>query len=263
MSARVTLVSLILALTLPGLACNRGSEGETSEGASTEETTSGGETSSTSTETAQPDGADSEGGLPTTTLIPVPLPGQPRSELSADLQEVWSLAERGTAMPRPAFEGELTTEAVGEWAQTEFSTWVGERYAVAREAGEAAGRIPRDTAEYGVAGGLVGYNYEEFVIAFRGAPVPEDIANDPELLEVYLGALRDQSLPLAQQAAAAYGACARTLAPLGPESPWVEWAQYCLNRAVDVNEVYELEGAAPVAPTDAEPVAALPRTPWL
>ena len=82
---------------------------------------------------------------------------------------------------------------------------------------------------------------EEFVIAFRGAPVPDDIAADPELLQIYIEALTSASEPMARQAAAAFGACARTLSPLGPDSPWVEWAQYCLYRATEVNEVYRLE----------------------
>lgn len=234
------ILSFLVTLALLGsVAGCGGSTPEAEEG--TEETTG--------SETAVEPGAETEGGttladtleLPTTTLIPVPSSGVPRHQMSAALRDVWRLVEEASAMVPPEYTGELTSEAITPWLTNELMPWAAERGAASVEAVQASVNLPAGSAEYGVAGALVGYTYEEFVIAFRGAPVPADIAQDAELLQLYLEALTQASEPMARQAAGAYGACARTLAPLGPDSPWVEWAQYCLYRATEVNEVYRLE----------------------
>jgi len=179
--------------------------------------------------------------LPTTTLIPVPSSGVPRHQMSATLRDIWRRVEEASAMTPPDYTGELTSDAITPWLTNELMPWAQERGAASAAAAEAAAPLPAGSPEYGVAAALVGYTYEEFVIAFRGAPVPAELAADAELLQIYLDALTSASEPMARQAAGGYGACARTLAPLGPDSPWVEWAQYCLYRATEVNEVYRLE----------------------
>ncbi|MCA9578223.1 MAG: hypothetical protein R3B40_21090 [Polyangiales bacterium] len=179
--------------------------------------------------------------LPTTTLIPVPSSGTPRHQLSAELQQLWAKVEEASAMTPPEFEGEATMDAVTAWTDAEFSPWAQARIDATLAIVDSARVFTPNTPEAGVAGALVGYSLEEFVIAFRGAPVPVEVAADPELLEVFLNSLTEASQPIALQAGSAYGVCARTLAPLGPESVWVEWAQYCLFRAEEVNEVYRLD----------------------
>lgn len=245
-SARVTgqrlariLTLLATCLALGTLAACGGSTPASEEGTRAE--TTGGET------TVDP-GTETEGGtlaetldLPTTTLIPVPSSGVPRHQLSAPLRDIWSRVEAASAMVAPEFTGDRTMEAINAWVAQEFMAWATARGAASAAVAQEAGLLASGSDEYGVAGALVGYTYEEFVIAFRGAPVPDDIAADPELLQIYIEALTSASEPMARQAAAAFGACARTLSPLGPDSPWVEWAQYCLYRATEVNEVYRLE----------------------
>lgn len=235
-----TLTLVTTCLALGSLVGCGGSEPASEESTGAE--TTGGET------TVDP-GTDAEDGgtlaatleLPTTTLIPVPSTGVPRHQLSAPLRDIWSRVEAASAMVPPEFAGDRTMEAINAWVAQEFTAWATSRGAASAAVADAAGQLTPGSAEYGVAGALVGYTYEEFVIAFRGAPVPDDIAADPELLQIYVEALTSASEPMARQAAAAFGACARTLAPMGPESPWVEWAQYCLYRATEVNEVYRLE----------------------
>ena len=205
------------------------------EGAST----TGGETE-VGTGTTEPTLAETLE-LPTTTLIPVPSSGVPRHQMSAELQALWGSVEDASAMAPPEYDGELTLELINVWSEQHFSPWAQARMAVTLAIVESARVFTPDSPEAGVAGALVGYSLEEFVIAFRGAPIPEDIAADAELLEIFIASLTGASQPIARQAGSAYGVCARTLAPLGPESHWVEWAQYCLFRAQEVNDVYHLE----------------------
>jgi hypothetical protein len=179
--------------------------------------------------------------LPTTTLIPVPSSGVPRHLMSAALQDLWRSVEDASAMAPPEFDGEASIDAINAWVEEEFVPWTEARTAVTLAILESARALPPGSAEAGIGGALVGYTLEEFVIAFRGAPIPEAIATDAELLEIFLASLTNGSQLIARQAGSAYGVCARTLAPLGPDSPWVEWAQYCLFRGQEVNEVYGLE----------------------
>jgi hypothetical protein len=97
--------------------------------------------------------------------------------------------------------------------------------------------------ERSVHAALFGYMYEDTAAGIRGAPVPEDIAGDPELLEIYVQTLDEALHPFAQRALESYAYCATTLAGLG-ETPWISWASYCLDRGRDVGEVFELGAAA-------------------
>lgn len=227
--------ALALAWAAPG--CAGSAEPAEAEGA---ESSSGGEGATASSSGTQTSLADTLE-LPSTTLIPVPSSGVPRHQMSAALQELWRRVEEASAMSPPEFDGEPTSEAVTAWTEEHFGPWAQARMNMTSAIVGSADAFTPGSAEAGVAGALVGYSLEEFVIAFRGAPIPQEIAADPELLEVFITALTAASEPIARQAGAAYGVCARTLAPLGQESPWVEWAQYCLYRATEVNEVYRLE----------------------
>ncbi len=52
--------------------------------------------------------------------------------------------------------------------------------------------------------------YRSFVDEFRDAPIPEEIERDPELFDIYVGALDEQSEPLQVQAIARFEFCLTT-----------------------------------------------------
>jgi len=188
--------------------------------------------------------------LRTTTPVPVPQPAVAREELADALQQLWTRAEEIVAEgpPEPPTEG--TTEALAAWADDPFLPWVNGRREAIEGAEPFVEAIGEDPVQRSVAAALFGYMYEDTAAGIRGAPVPAEIASDPELLDVYVQTLDEQLHPFAQRALESYAYCATTLANLG-ETPWVGWASYCLERGRDVGTVFELGAAAEEETEDA------------
>lgn len=238
---------IVVAAALVVLAGCGGSEPEATEPEPEGDATTGGETSEP---VVMPP-------MRTTTPIPVPQPAVARERLSAGLQTLWDRVESAVNVRPPDPPAQTTREAIEAWAQGPFTEWVARR-AEAVRAVEAAQEPLRSSAgaERGVAAALFGYVYEETAAGARGAPVPEDLASDPELIRIYQQSLVDSLRPYAQASAESYAACVQVFAAL-QEAPWAEWGQYCLDRGREVIEVY---GLAP-APAEATPDGAAPPPP--
>jgi hypothetical protein len=101
--------------------------------------------------------------------------------------------------------------------------------------------------ERGIGTALFGYMYEDMAGSIRGAPVPETIAKDAELLEIYTSALTEHITPFAELSARAYYACLALFVKLN-DPQWGEWAYYCDERGSEVVDTFELE---PPEPADA------------
>lgn len=207
--------------------------------------------------------------LRTTTPIPVPQPAIPREDLHEALQGIWTATEEAVSQ-RPPEPPAATNEALLEtWAAESFAPWVNARRTRIQEMEPAVAILGDDPVALSVAAALFGYAYEDTAAGIRGAPVPEAIAADAELLEIYVATLDEALRPFAQRALESYAYCAITLARLaqtpvspGPSAgpandvsemqgtPWISWAAYCLDRGRDVADVFEL-GAQRDAESDA------------
>ncbi|HHH26891.1 MAG TPA: hypothetical protein ENK57_00865 [Polyangiaceae bacterium] len=185
----------------------------------------------------------------TTTPVPVPQPAVAREDLSDSAQLVWTSVEETVALRPPEPPAATTMQAANEWARGPWSAWINTRTERTREVvAHCEGVQETPPYERALAAALLGYAIEDFVAVVRGAPVPEPIAIDPELLEVYVGALNEQVLPLAVQAVTYYAYCQRRLEALGDESPWLPWRAYCVQRGQEIIETYELSAPAPQPP---------------
>ncbi len=94
----------------------------------------------------------------------------------------------------PDYHGEGNLEAVTRWATGDFKRWLDSKKA-ALDAAEAAYNklVALDVPQWLIgAASRIGQMYEAFVDAFDDAPVPTEIENDPELYDIYVGALNDQ-----------------------------------------------------------------------
>ncbi len=209
------------------------------------ETTSGGET------TAE---------LPpmrSTVPIPVPQPGRPREQLGAELQAVWERVELVIAITPPEPPAASTLEDIEAWAAGPFLDWIDRRRVAtdhALEAMRAMREAPVEERAMGAA--LFGYLYEDTVSGIRGAPVPDAVAADPELLAVYTQALNAALVPYATMAAQAYYGCVMLFREV-EDAAWSEWPGYCDARGAEIVEVFGLEPAEPADPAD----PAAPATP--
>ncbi len=137
----------------------------------------------------------------------------------------------------PRYSGGRSMERVNRWAQNEFKEWVERKMAALRAAEEEYNKIaalsvtvreglpPLTSPPWMIAAAArIGQMYRKFVDAFREAPVPEEIDNDPELRDIYVGALDEQSEPLQRQAIDKFEFCLRTATNVR----WFnEWSRTC------------------------------------
>jgi len=179
--------------------------------------------------------------------IPVPQPVYPRAELSNDLQELWSRVEEAVAVRPPQPPDGATAEVIESWAEGAFRDWLLQRQAATDRALAATHALrTHPLFERGIGTALFGYMYEDMAGSIRGAPVPENIAQDKELLEIYTGALTEHLTPFAELSAKAYYACMALFIKLD-DPQWGEWAYYCDQRGAEVVDTFKLE---PPEPTD-------------
>ncbi|MDH3653340.1 MAG: hypothetical protein OEN21_03650 [Myxococcales bacterium] len=180
--------------------------------------------------------------------IPVPQPVYPREELSNDLQELWKRVEEAVAVRPPEPPDGATEEVIHDWAEGAFRDWILRRQAATDRALSATKALrTHPLFERGIGTALFGYMYEDMAGSIRGAPVPEDIAADKELLEIYTSALTEHLTPFAELSARAYYACVALFVKLD-DPQWGEWAYYCDARGGEVVETFRLEPPEPVEP---------------
>jgi hypothetical protein len=180
--------------------------------------------------------------------IPIPQPVYPRAELSNDLQELWSRVEEAVAVRPPEPPDGATQEVIESWAEGAFRDWLLQRQAATDRALAATQALrTHPLFERGIGTALFGYMYEDMASSIRGAPVPDNIAEDKELLEIYTGALTEHLTPFAELSARAYYACMALFIKLD-DPQWGEWAYYCDERGAEVVDTFKLEPPEPADP---------------
>ena len=133
----------------------------------------------------------------TTTPVPVPQPAVAREELSEPLQQTWTGIEEVVAIRPPDGPTDATQEAIEQWASGPLTEWIVTRREATRAVGEVASGVPEEPVwERAVGAALFGYALEEFAADIRSSPVPTEIAEDPELLGIYIDALHQSLRPI-------------------------------------------------------------------
>ena len=187
--------------------------------------------------------------------IPVPQPVYPREHLSTEMQILWGRVEDAVSVRPPSPPTESNEEAIRQWAEGPFKEWLIRRQAATDRALSATYPLrQRPAYERGMGTALFGYMYEDWASSIRGAPVPEDIAEDEGLLQIYSSALDEHLTPLAELSARAYYACVALFVKYG-DSQWVDWADYCDQRGAEVVETFKLE---PPEPEETNEAAIIP-----
>ncbi len=184
--------------------------------------------------------------------IPVPQPATERTKLSPELQTLWERIEHAVGVRPPQPPEDADKDTIHEWAEGPFKDWLTRRR-VATDYALQATFAMRTHPEYerGVGTALFAYMYEDIVGSIRGAPVPDHIAEDEGLLNIYLNALTELLEPYARLSAQAYYACVAIFAHHGDVS-WWEWVTFCDQRGGEVVETYNL--VPPEPEEDAEGV---------
>ncbi len=212
-------------------------------GAEVREPTPSGATSGSEAPAEEPQEATTEASsaiLPGTIPVPVPQPAVARPALSETLQSLWTGVEEAVQETMPPPPEGSDAPGISRWAEETFTPWLEGRLANAREIRALATELPEAPHEQVVGAALFGYLFEDIASAPRGAPVPNSVATDPELLSIYIDSLTAALRPVAQSAFDAYVFCAEQVATELAESGWGEWGVYCYQRASDMNETFQI-----------------------
>ena len=140
----------------------------------------------------------------------------------------------------PQYRGGKSMARIKKWSDTEFKRWVKRKQGVLRAAEADYAKVARMTVGVGgvqmksapwqiAAASRTGQMYRSFVDEFRDAPIPREIERDPELYDIYVGALDDVSEPLQRQAIDKFEFCLKTATQVRWFNKWSRSCEQELN----------------------------------
>ena len=144
-------------------------------------------------------------------------------------------------VPFPKYRGGRSKEKVAKWAKGSFAKWVKKKLAALKSAegqynkvanlNVVSGKVKMESAPWQIAAAArVGEMYRSFVDEFRDAPVPREIEKDPQLYDIYVGALDEQSEPLQKQAISRFEFCLKTATNVRWFNRWSRQCEQELNQ---------------------------------
>lgn len=173
-----------------------------------------------------------------------------RDTLSPELQRFWSLVEDAVAVRPPEPPAEASEEAIAEWAKDTLLAWLKERTDAMRRAFSRGDWVKLlSPPQRAMAAGLYAYAYEDTAAALYAAPIPESVAQDEELLQVYVQALRTLLDPMARHAMYGYLRCKDDILK-AQAVDWIPWAEFCDARGAEVRDTFKLQQAPAAAPPE-------------
>ena len=136
------------------------------------------------------------------------------------------------AIKFPVYRQGKSLAKVNIWAQKEFKPWVDrKRKALEVAEGEYNKIAGLEIPQWQIASAArVGEMYRSFVDEFRDAPIPSEIESDPELFDIYVGALDEQSEPFQKQAVQKFEFCIITSTKVRWFNQWSRQCETELNR---------------------------------
>jgi hypothetical protein len=158
----------------------------------------------------------------------LPDPDIAETALTARMRFGWTLAEESFLVPPPAPPDERNAQNLEEWSSEVLAPWLERKThtveAARRELDQAAEENHRQRI---MGGAIVGLMYEDVARVLRSIPPPEELADEPEIADIYQEILRSQARPFLEHSRRAYHACARNA--IEPTS-MRHWSRFCDGR---------------------------------
>lgn len=158
----------------------------------------------------------------------LPEPDVADEELTPRMRFAIELAQASFLVERPAPpEGRHASE-ITAWSDGPLRAWMERKTAAVdaarRELDAAAEENHRQRI---MAGAIVGLLYEDLARTLADVPVPDDLDDEPEILDIYFQSARSQARPFVEHARRAYAACAaNAIEPSGMR----HFARFCADR---------------------------------
>ncbi|AKF11162.1 hypothetical protein [Sandaracinus amylolyticus] len=142
-------------------------------------------------------------------MASMPDPDVVDEELSPRMRRAMELARDALDIAAPEPARSRAALDLTEWSEGALREWL-ERKTAAIEAArtELDAAAEEQHRQRILAGALVGLLYEDVLRVLRRRPMPDDLEDEPEILDVYRDSLESQARPWLETARRAYRACA-------------------------------------------------------
>ncbi len=150
-------------------------------------------------------------------------------EFSERMRFGFELAEEAFTLQPPPPPASAKVADVQAWSDGALKDWLQRR----QHAVDSARRELDLAAEEAhpqrvVAGAVIGLLYEDIARVLRGIPVPDEVQEEPEMVEIYREVVDSNASPYLEYARRAYRACAANAE--GPDE-LRPWSSFCSGRA--------------------------------
>lgn len=180
----------------------------------------------------------------------MPDPDVADSELTAHMRRGLELAEDVFSLQTPPPPRSRAALALTDWAEGPLRAWLARKTAAIEASRHELDLAAEESHRQRIMGGaLVGLMYEDVARVLRAVPAPDDLEDEPEILEIYGQVLESQARPFLETARRAYHACALNASE--PDS-MRHWSRFCRGREDG------LPGADDGTPVDGTTVEVLP-----
>jgi hypothetical protein len=138
------------------------------------------------------------------------------------------LARASFEVPDPAFPTDHTAAALSAFAEGALRTWIEQKTHAVDSAREELDLAAEENHRQRIMGGaIVGLMHEDIGRIISRMPVPDDLANEPEILAAFEHVVQGQAAPYFRLARQAYRAC--SLNAVSPTS-MQHWSRFCRER---------------------------------
>lgn len=148
--------------------------------------------------------------------------------LTAHMRRGRELAQASFEVPAPVVPADHSVAALSAWAEGPLRQWITQKTSAVDAARVEIDLAAEENHRQRIMGGaLVGLMHEDIARILSSVPVPDDLADEPEILEAFEHVIHGQAEPYYRLARQAYRACA--LNAVSPES-MQHWSSFCRQR---------------------------------
>jgi len=158
----------------------------------------------------------------------LPDPDVQHASMTRRMRFGWTLAQESFLIPAPVPPDDQSAQSLEQWSDEVLAPWLQRKTHTIEAARRELDRAAEENHRQRIMGGaIVGVMYEDVALVLRAIPPPRELADEPEILEVYQNVLASQARPFLEHARRAYAACAQN--GIRPSS-MRHWSRFCSGR---------------------------------
>jgi hypothetical protein len=158
----------------------------------------------------------------------LPDPDVTDDSFTAHMRSGRELAQASFEVPDPVIPADHSAQSLTQWADEDLRTWIQTKTTAVDAARAELDLAAEENHRQRIIGGaIVGLMHEDIGRIISTVPVPDDLADEPEILDAFRHVIDGQAQPYFRLARQAYRACA--LNAVSPEG-MQHWSSFCRQR---------------------------------